>query len=143
MPDDDGAGRRHSARKLNLDAFIRQAGEYEDWDSGWDKLNRLTNELQLTHSYPVRRVKEIMAWVQSGEYDRIAGGQYLTRDQQADPRKEANDAVEFYKAALRQDPQGHGRERRVGRGGQGAATRSRTRPRSSRMDKSARNKRGV
>ena len=86
-----------SARKLNLDAFIRQAGEYEEWDSGWDKLNRLTNELSLTHSYPVRRVKEIMAWVQSGEYDRIAAGEYPTRDQQADARKEAGAAVEFYK----------------------------------------------
>ena len=86
-----------SARKLNLDAFIRQAGEYEEWDSGWDKLNRLTNEIQLTHSYPVRRVKEIMAWVQSGEYDRIVAGQYPTRDQQADARREAADAVEFYK----------------------------------------------
>ena len=86
-----------SARKLNLDAFIRQAGEYEDWDSGWDKINRLTNEIWLTHSYPVRRVKEIMAWVQSGEYDRIVAGQYPTRDQQADARKEAGDAVEFYK----------------------------------------------
>jgi Zn-dependent protease with chaperone function len=86
-----------SARKLNLDAFIRQAGDYEDWDSGWDKINRLTNEIWLTHSYPVRRVKEIMRWVQSGEYDRIAAGQYPTRDQQADARKEAGDAVEFYK----------------------------------------------
>jgi len=86
-----------SARKLNLDAFIRQAGEYEDWDSGWDKVNRLTNEIWLTHSYPVRRVKEIMRWVQSGEYDRIVAGQYPTRDQQADARKEAADAVEFYK----------------------------------------------
>ena len=86
-----------SARKLDLDAFIRQAGEYEEWDSGWDKLNRMTNELSLTHSYPVRRVKEIMAWVQSGEYDRIAAGEYPTRDQQADARKEAGAAVEFYK----------------------------------------------
>jgi Zn-dependent protease with chaperone function len=86
-----------SARKLNLDAFIRQAREYEEWDSGWDKLNRLTNELSLTHSYPVRRVKEIMGWVQSGEYDRIAAGEYPTRDQQADARKEAGAAVEFYK----------------------------------------------
>ena len=86
-----------SARKLNLDAFIRQAGDYEDWDSGWDKINRLTNEIWLTHSYPVRRVKEIMRWVQSGEYDRIVAGQYPTRDQQADARKEAGDAVEFYK----------------------------------------------
>ena len=86
-----------SARKLDLDAFIRQAGDYEDWDSGWDKINRLTNEIWLTHSYPVRRVKEIMRWVQSGEYDRIVAGQYPTRDQQADARKEAGDAVEFYK----------------------------------------------
>ena len=38
-----------------------------------------------------------MAWVQSGEYDRIVAGQYPTRDQQADARKEAGDAVEFYK----------------------------------------------
>ena len=65
-----------SSRKLDLDAFIRQAGEYEDWSSGWDKLNRLRTELFLTHSYPVRRVKEITAWVHSGEYDRIAGGEY-------------------------------------------------------------------
>jgi Zn-dependent protease with chaperone function len=86
-----------SARKLNLDAFIRQAGEYEEWSSGWDKLNRMRTELMLTHSYPVRRVKEIMAWVHSGEYDRIVGGDYRTRDQSADARKEAADAVELYK----------------------------------------------
>jgi Zn-dependent protease with chaperone function len=87
--------------KLNLDAFIRQAGEYEDWSSGWDRLNRLRTELFLTHSYPVRRVKEITAWVQSGEYDRIAAGEFPMRDQQADPRKEAEDAVEFYKERFR------------------------------------------
>jgi Zn-dependent protease with chaperone function len=90
-----------ASRKLNLDAFIRQAGEYEDWSSGWDKLNRMRTELLLTHSHPVRRVKEITAWVQSGEYDRIAGGEYPTRDQQADARKEAGDAVEFYKERFR------------------------------------------
>jgi Zn-dependent protease with chaperone function len=86
-----------SARKLNLDAFIRQAGDYEDWDSGWDKFNRMHTELMLTHAYPVRRVQEIMAWVQSGAYDRIAAGEYRTRDQTADARREAGDAVEFYK----------------------------------------------
>jgi Zn-dependent protease with chaperone function len=87
-----------SARKLDLDAFIRQANDYDDWSSGWDKLNRLRAQLSLTHSYPVRRVKEVTAWVQSGDYDRIVGGDYPTRDQQADARKEAGDAVEFYKA---------------------------------------------
>jgi Zn-dependent protease with chaperone function len=90
-----------ASRKLDLDAFIRQAGEYEEWSSGWDRLNRLSNELSLTHSYPVRRVKEITDWVRSGAYDRIAGGEYPTRDQQADARKEAGDAVEFYKERFR------------------------------------------
>ena len=90
-----------ASRKLDLDAFIRQAGEYEEWSSGWDRLNRLSNELSLTHSYPVRRVKEIMEWVRSGAYDRIAAGAYPTRDQQADARKEAGDAVEFYKERFR------------------------------------------
>jgi Zn-dependent protease with chaperone function len=90
-----------SARKLDLDAFIRQASDYDEWSSGWDKLNRLRAQLWLTHSYPVRRVKEITAWVHSGEYDRIAQGEYPTRDQQADARKEAGDAVEFYKERFR------------------------------------------
>jgi Zn-dependent protease with chaperone function len=90
-----------SARKLDLDAFIRQAGEYEEWSSGWDRLARLRAQLALTHSYPVRRVKEITDWVQAGEYDRIVAGEYPTRDQQADARKEAGDAVEFYKERFR------------------------------------------
>jgi Zn-dependent protease with chaperone function len=90
-----------SARKLDLDAFIRQANDYEEWSSGWDKLNRLRSQLSLTHSYPVRRVKEVTAWVQSGDYDRIVAGEYPTRDQQADARKEAGDAVEFYKERFR------------------------------------------
>jgi hypothetical protein len=89
------------ARKLDLDAFIRQANDYDDWSSGWDRLNRMRAQLTLTHSYPVRRVKEITAWVQSGEYNRIVGGEYPTRDQQADARKEAGDAVEFYKERFR------------------------------------------
>jgi Zn-dependent protease with chaperone function len=90
-----------SARKLDLDAFIRQANDYEEWKSGWDKLNRLRSQLTLTHSYPVRRVKEVMEWVHSGEYNRIVGGEYMTRDQKADARKEAGEAVEFYKERFR------------------------------------------
>jgi Zn-dependent protease with chaperone function len=89
------------ARKLDLDAFIRQASDYEEWKSGWDRLNRMRAQLELTHSYPVKRVKEVMAWVQSGEYDRIVAGEYPTRDQQADARKEAGEAYEFYKERFR------------------------------------------
>ena len=87
--------------KLDLDAFIRQAQDYEEWSSGWDKVNRMRNDIWLTHGRPVRRVKEIMEWVQSGEYDRIAAGEYPTRDQQADARKEAGEAYEHYKERFR------------------------------------------
>jgi Zn-dependent protease with chaperone function len=91
-----------SSRKLNLDAFIRQAGEYEDWDSGWDRLSRIRSELTLTHAYPVRRVREVMRWVQSGDYDRIVGGDYVRRDAEPGVRAETSDAVEFYAERFRQ-----------------------------------------
>ena len=90
-----------SSRKLNLDAFMRQASEYEDWASGWDRINRLRSELALTHSYPVRRVKEVMAWVHSGEYDRILGGEFVTRDQTTDARAAAGDAFDYYAERFR------------------------------------------
>jgi Zn-dependent protease with chaperone function len=94
------AGGVRSSR-LNLDAFIQQARDYEEWSSGWDKLNRMRNDLWLTHSRPVKRVKEITEWVQSGEYDRIVAGEYPTRDQRADPREEAGAAYEHYKERFR------------------------------------------
>jgi Zn-dependent protease with chaperone function len=90
------AGGVRSSR-LNVDAFIRQAGDYEEWSSGWDKLNRMRNDLWLTHSRPVKRVKEIMEWVQSGAYDRIVDGEFPTRDERADARKEAGEAYEHYR----------------------------------------------
>jgi Zn-dependent protease with chaperone function len=87
--------------KLDLDAFISQAQDYEEWSSGWDKLNRMRSNLFLTHSVPVRRVKEVTEWVQSGAYDRIVNGEFPTRDQQADARKEAGEAYEHYKDRFR------------------------------------------
>ena len=94
------AGGVRSSR-LNLDAFISQAKDYEEWSSAWDKLNRMRNDLWLTHSRPVKRVKEITEWVQSGEYDRIVAGEYPTRDQKADPRAEAGAAYEHYRERFR------------------------------------------
>jgi Zn-dependent protease with chaperone function len=87
--------------RLNLDAFIRQAAEYEDLEPGWDKLNRMFSELSLTHDYPVKRVSEIMKWVRSGEYDRIVKGEYRRRDEDVDARVEASDAAEYYAERFR------------------------------------------
>lgn len=89
------------SRRLDLDAFLRQGQEYRDWSSAWDRLSRLLTELNLTHSYPVRRVAELMEWVRSGEYDRIVGGEYRTRDQEADAREEAGKAYDHYREKFR------------------------------------------
>jgi Zn-dependent protease with chaperone function len=89
------------ADRLNLDAFMAQAMEYEAWDDPSDRVRRFFSELGTTHPYSVRRVSEVMRWVQSGEYDRIVRGEYRTRDQQGDVRAEASDAVEFYAERFR------------------------------------------
>jgi hypothetical protein len=57
--------------------------------------------LNLTHPMPVRRIHELMAWVKSGDYDRIVGGDYVTRDDPVRPRAEAGDAVAHYADRVR------------------------------------------
>jgi Zn-dependent protease with chaperone function len=90
-----------SSKRLDLDSFLRQGQDYREWSSGWDRLSRLLNELNLTHSYPVRRVAELMEWVRSGEYDRIVGGDYRRRDQDADVKEEAGKAYDHYRERFR------------------------------------------
>jgi Zn-dependent protease with chaperone function len=85
-----------ASRKLNLDAFLRQANEYEEWAPGFDKLTRLRVELAQTHAFPVRRVSELMKWVRSGDYERILRGEYVRRGDPVDARGEAGDAVDHY-----------------------------------------------
>src|SRR5581483_1309012 len=81
-----GAGM--SADQLNLDAFMTQAMEYEAWDDPSDRVRRFFAEINRTHPYAVRRVSEVMKWVQSGEYDRIQRGEYRTRDQESNVRED-------------------------------------------------------
>jgi Zn-dependent protease with chaperone function len=95
------AGGLH-ADKLNLDAFMAQAMEYENWDDPSDRVRRFFNQIGQSHAYAVRRVSEVMRWVQSGEYDRIVRGEYRTRDHEADIREEAGEAMEFYAQRFRE-----------------------------------------
>jgi Zn-dependent protease with chaperone function len=90
-----------ASRKLNLDAFLKQANEYEEWEPGWDKLARLRVELAQTHAFPVRRVSELMRWVRSGDYDRILRGEYVHQGDPIDPKAEASDAVDHYAERFR------------------------------------------
>jgi Zn-dependent protease with chaperone function len=90
-----------SADQLDLDAFMSQAMEYESWEDSHDRIRRFFNELGATHSYSVRRVSEVMKWVQSGEYDRIIRGEYRKRGDETNVREEASDAAEYYAARFR------------------------------------------
>ncbi|MFL5847305.1 MAG: peptidase M48, partial [Solirubrobacteraceae bacterium] len=58
-------------------------------------------ELGQTHPVPVRRVRELMRWVQSGEYDRVMSGEYVRRGNERGARQEAADAVDFYTERFR------------------------------------------
>ncbi len=89
------------ADSLDLDAFMAQAMEYESWEDSHDRVRRFFLEIGATHSYAVRRVSEVMKWIQSGEYDRIVRGEYRRRGDDKDVREEAGDAMEFYAERFR------------------------------------------
>ncbi len=81
---------------MNFEAFLRQATEYEEEDDLFSRHTRFWTELSLTHPMAVRRVKELINWVQSGDYDRIRGGDYPRRGQEPPPSAEFNAAVAHY-----------------------------------------------
>jgi Zn-dependent protease with chaperone function len=82
---------------MSLDAFLTQANAYESEDDLFARHSRFWMELNLTHPIAVRRVKELMTWVQSGDFDRIRSGTYARRGQEPPPSSEFNDAVEHYR----------------------------------------------
>jgi Zn-dependent protease with chaperone function len=90
------------AERLDLDVFMRQGIDYREKGSGLERLSRLLLDLNITHPMPVRRVHELMEWVKAGDYDRIVGGSYVTRDEPVKPREEAGDAVAHYSERFRE-----------------------------------------
>jgi len=82
--------------RLDLDAFMRQALDYTEKGGGLERLSRLMIDLGLTHPLPVKRVRELMAWVRAGHYDRIVDGDYVRRGDPLRPREEAADAAAHY-----------------------------------------------
>jgi Zn-dependent protease with chaperone function len=88
--------------ELELEAFMRQGMEYSEGGGGLARLTRLLIDLGLSHPMPVKRAHELMAWVRAGDYDRIIGGEYPTRDEPVDPRAEGGEAVSFYAERFRE-----------------------------------------
>jgi Zn-dependent protease with chaperone function len=87
--------------ELDLDVFMRQGLDYNEGGGGLERLTRLMLDLGVTHPLPVRRAHELMEWVRSGDFDRIAGGDYPRREEPADARSEGGEAVSFYAERFR------------------------------------------
>jgi Zn-dependent protease with chaperone function len=85
-----------AAEQLSLDAFIAQAMDYDEGGMGLERITRLLQDMSLTHPMPVRRVHHLLAWVRSGDYDRIVGGDYIRRGHEPPLRKEAEAAQAHY-----------------------------------------------
>ncbi|HWI71296.1 MAG TPA: M48 family metallopeptidase [Baekduia sp.] len=84
------------ADALDLSQFMAQAQDYDTGGTGLDRLSRMFTDLNITHPMPVRRAQELMAWVRSGEYNRIVDGEYLRRGEEPPVRAEAGDAAAHY-----------------------------------------------
>jgi hypothetical protein len=82
---------------MSFEAFLKQAADYENEDDLFSRHQRFWSELNLTHPVAVRRVKELMEWVQSGAYDRIRDGDYPRRGHEPPPSAEYEDAVSHYR----------------------------------------------
>ncbi len=88
--------------QLDLDMFMRQGLDYKEGGGGIERLTRLMLDLGVTHPMPVKRTHELMAWVRSGEFDRIVGsGEYPRRGDPVDPRADGGDAVAYYSERVR------------------------------------------
>lgn len=82
---------------MSLDAFIVQATEYEEEEDLFARWSRAWVEIALTHPFAVRRVRELIRWVETGEFDRIRDGSYVRRGSEPPPSKEFQAAVAHYR----------------------------------------------
>jgi Zn-dependent protease with chaperone function len=90
-----------AASELDLDAFVAQGADYRESGSSLERLSRLFLQLNLTHPLPVHRVHELLAWIRSGDYDRIVGGEYLRRGEEWRVQEEASAASAHYGERIR------------------------------------------
>ncbi len=82
---------------MSFDAFLKQAADYDGEDDLFSRHSRFWVEMSLTHPIAVRRVREMIEWVQSGDYNRIVDGNYPRRGQEPPSSVEFDAAVAHYR----------------------------------------------
>jgi Zn-dependent protease with chaperone function len=72
--------------QMDLDAFLRQAAEYEDTGGPLDRIFQILNTVDRTHPFNTLRAAELDRWARGGAYERILGGEYTRRGPEAEAR---------------------------------------------------------
>jgi len=88
---------------LDLDAFIAQSDEYRDDKDTIAGIYKVLAALGSTHPFAVVRVAELRDWIESGDYQRIVGGDYRTPevDDQTPYTDDVGDAAAGYAGGAR------------------------------------------
>ena len=81
-------------QQMDLNAFMEQAGEYEERGGALDTIYKILNTLGATHPFNTLRAAELKRWVDAGAYTRIVGGEYARRDATQQERTLGDDVGE-------------------------------------------------
>jgi Zn-dependent protease with chaperone function len=77
------AGGNH-LHEMNVDAFLKQAEEYESAGDLRDSVLKILNVLPRTHPFTTVRAAELKKWEASRDYQRIMDGHYPRRSEDKD-----------------------------------------------------------
>ena len=84
--------------EMNINEFFLQADEYEKGGDVIDSVHKLMNLIQLSHPFPVLRLKELKMWVDGGNYQDILNGSYQRQsDSKEEPFRDIFEAAEEYR----------------------------------------------
>ncbi|AJC58395.1 MULTISPECIES: M48 family metallopeptidase [Streptomyces] len=77
------AGGNH-LHEMNVDAFLKQAEEYESGGDLRDSVLKILNVLPRSHPFTTVRAAELKKWAESRDYQRIMDGHYPRREEDKD-----------------------------------------------------------
>ena len=88
---------------IDLDTFLVQAREYEIDGGAWDKVLKVVNTAFRDHPFATVRSAELQRFVDSGQYAKILGGDYVRRGAEKDQplNDDFKQAADHYSAQAR------------------------------------------
>ncbi|MCE7079196.1 M48 family metallopeptidase [Streptomyces sp. ST2-7A] len=76
----------HNLHRMNIDAFLEQAEEYEAGGDLRDSVLKILNVLPRTHPFAAVRAAELKKWSLTRDYQRLCDGHYPRRDEDGGTR---------------------------------------------------------